>query len=367
MPGEPKDSLKGRNVPGEWLKISREDEFRNGKKRELFRRKPFKKPKLPNPRKPWNRRSLKRRRKKSRSLTLPDKTLKYPHYPLYIVWVMKMDVVGFIKEDIVICDITSEALLGEEWARAEIVTKQDCVIGGLSQAVEIFRYFGLDVKNEAVDGESVSKGKVVLTIEGRAKDILAGERLSLNFLARMSGIATETRMLVDKCQKINSNVEIAATRKTTPGFRVFEKRAVELGGGYPHRYHLDDAFLIKDNHLALVPSIKEAVGRAKSSKFAKQGKKVEIEVENLKDALAAVEEGADIVMLDNMSPEEAKWAYLAIKEKNKDVIVEISGGITPDNIEKYAAHADMISLGYLTHSISAVDFSLDLVKINSGD
>ncbi len=274
-----------------------------------------------------------------------------------------MDVVGFIKEDIVICDITSEALLGEEQARAEIVAKQDCVIAGLSQAMEIFRYFRLQVLNEVEDGESVSNGKVVLIIQGRAKDILAGERLSLNFLARMSGIATETRMLVDKCQNINSNVKIAATRKTTPGFRVFEKRAVELGGGYPHRYHLDDAFLIKDNHLALVPSIKEAVGKAKSSKFAKQGKLVEIEVENPKDALEAVEAGADIVMLDNMSPEEAKRAYLAIKEKNNDVIVEISGGITPDNIEKYAAYADMISLGYLTHSISAVDFSLDLVKV----
>lgn len=274
-----------------------------------------------------------------------------------------MDVRSFIAEDIKDSDITSEALLSEEKAKAQIMVKQDCVVAGISEAIEIFRYFKLDVKTDTSDGEKVSKGDIILTIEGRAKDILAGERLALNFLARMSGIATETRNLVDKSQKINPDVRIAATRKTTPGFREFEKKAVVLGGGEPHRFSLDDAFLIKDNHLKLVPSIKEAVARAKSSEPALKGKKVEIEVESLDDAIRATEAKADIVMLDNMSCEDAKTAYLSIKKINPDVVVEISGGVRPDNIEGYAKHADMISLGYLTHSIKAMDFSLEIIQV----
>jgi nicotinate-nucleotide pyrophosphorylase (carboxylating) len=276
---------------------------------------------------------------------------------------MTMDVKGFLAEDIKTSDITSETLLSEEKVKAIIIAKQDCVVAGLKEALEIFHYFSLDVKSSIPDGKKASKGDIILTVKGRAKDILAGERLALNFLARMSGIATETRMLVDRCRKLNPNVKIAATRKTTPGFRVFEKKAVVLGGGDPHRYSLDDAFLIKDNHLKLVPSIEEAVKRAKESEYARQGKKVEIEVENMADALKAVEAGSDIVMLDNMSPNEAKEAYLRIKELKSDVMVEISGGVKPENIECYAEHADKISLGYLTHSITAIDFSLEIVEI----
>jgi nicotinate-nucleotide pyrophosphorylase (carboxylating) len=275
-----------------------------------------------------------------------------------------MDVAYFIKEDIEIADITSEALLSEEKARGQIIAKQDCVVAGIEEAREVFTYFGLNVQSKFSDGDRVSKHDIILTIEGRAKDILAGERLALNFLGRMSGIATETNKLVEKCRKINPNMQIAATRKTTPGFRVFEKKAVKLGGGHPHRMHLDDAFLIKDNHLKLVSGVEEAVRLAKASDAASQGKKVEIEVENAKDAKKASLAGADIVMLDNMSPEESKSAYLLIKELNPDITVEISGGITPGNIEKYAECADMISLGYLTHSIKAMDFSLEIAKIS---
>jgi nicotinate-nucleotide pyrophosphorylase (carboxylating) len=274
-----------------------------------------------------------------------------------------MDVASFLAEDIKNSDITSEMLLSEEKARAIIIGKQDCVIAGLEEAIEIFSYLGLDIKTDTGDGIKAFKGDIILTIEGRAKDILAGERLALNFLGRMSGIATETRKLVDKCRKINPEVKIAATRKTTPGFREFEKKAVVLGGGEPHRYRLDDAFLIKDNHLKLLPSIEEAVLRAKKSEYAQKGKKVEIEVESLEDAVKAVKAGADIVMLDNMGSKDAKEAYIKIKGANRDVIVEISGGVTPDNIEEYAEHADMISLGYLTHSIKAVDFSLEITEV----
>lgn len=274
---------------------------------------------------------------------------------------MIMDVANYLAEDIETVDITSEILLSEEKGKAVIIAKRDCVIAGLEEAMEIFNYLGLDLSSETIDGGKASKGDVIITIQGRAKDILAGERLALNFLSRMSGIATETRRLVDRCKKINPDVQIAATRKTTPGFREFEKKAVVLGGGHPHRMGLSDAFLIKDNHLKLVPSIKEAVLKAKESEYAKQGRKVEIEVDSQEDAILAVEAGADIVMLDNMDPKMAEEAYIAIKKMRKDVIVEISGGITPENIEEFANHADMISLGYLTHSVKAMDFSLEIV------
>jgi nicotinate-nucleotide pyrophosphorylase (carboxylating) len=177
---------------------------------------------------------------------------------------------------------------------------------------------------------------------------------------RMSGIATQTKALVERCRKMNPHVRIAATRKTTPGFRYFEKKAVMLGGGDPHRYRLDDAFIIKDNHLRIVGSVKEAVRRAKKGGFTK---KIEIEVENLRDALEAVNAGADIIMLDNMTPKEAEETAKKIKEIKKSVIVEISGGITPDNIIDYAKFADVISLGWLTHSTKAVDFSLEIIEV----
>jgi nicotinate-nucleotide pyrophosphorylase (carboxylating) len=275
--------------------------------------------------------------------------------------VRAMDVAYFIYEDIESEDITSEALLTDETAKGQIIAKEDCVVTGLSEAKEIFSHFGLNVDSDFLDGNRVSKGEIILTVEGRAKDILAGERLALNFLARMSGIATETKKLVDLCSEINPDVKVAATRKTTPGFRVFEKKAVELGGGFPHRMRLDDAFLIKDNHLKLVPSIEEAITRAKNSKYTQDGKKIEIEVENIEDALKAAKAKAEIIMLDNMTPKQVKEAYQKIKEINNEILVEISGGITPQNIQNYAPFADRISLGYLTHSISACDFSLEIL------
>jgi nicotinate-nucleotide pyrophosphorylase (carboxylating) len=168
---------------------------------------------------------------------------------------------------------------------------------------------------------------------------------------------------VDACKKINPMVQVAATRKTTPGFRFFEKKAVILGGGYPHRMRLDDAFLIKDNHLKMVPTIEEAISRAKTSKYGVQGKVVEIEVETFEDAQRAADAGAHVVMLDNMTPEQAKMCYYKIKNINEDILVEISGGITPENIQEYAPYADRISLGYLTHSISACDFSMEFSEL----
>ena len=196
-------------------------------------------------------------------------------------------------------------------------------------------------------------------MSGSARAILAGERLALNIVMRMSGIATLTRSLVDKCRKVNPKVRVAATRKTTPGFRYFEKKAVLIGGGDPHRMGLYDAVLIKNNHIRLAGGVKEALKRAAKGSYMM---KVEIEVETPEQAFVALENGADIIMLDNFGPEEAKKLSHRLKKARPEVLIEISGGIRPDNIEKYAAAADIVSLGWLTHSVRSVDFSMKVEK-----
>jgi nicotinate-nucleotide pyrophosphorylase (carboxylating) len=263
----------------------------------------------------------------------------------------------FLREDLGKGDITSKALLGKDKAEAVIIAKEDCVLAGLEEAQGIFRLLGLKASTVFVDGQRVKKDDRVLRIEGLAKSILAGERVALNFIMRMSGIATMTRNLVQRCKEINPDVVVAATRKTTPGFRYYEKKAVTLGGGYPHRYGLDSEFLIKDNHLELVGSITEAVNRAKAKG---KGKKIEVEVTNEQEALEAARSGADIIMLDNMMPEVGEGIAKKIREIS-DASIEASGGITPDNIEGYAGYADTISLGWLTHSYRSMDFSLEVI------
>ena len=266
----------------------------------------------------------------------------------------------FLVEDIRSGDITSELVVPEdEKARAKIVCKERCVLAGVSDAAEVFRELGAKVTAQVEDGRHAERGDVVLEAEGRARALLAGERLALNLIMRMSGIATQTDLLVHKCQRINPKVRIAATRKTTPGFREFEKRAVKLGGGDPHRYALDDAILIKDNHIAIAGGVKEALTRARKGSFTK---KIEIEVKDPVEARLAVENGADIIMLDNFSPELAKSTAAELRKMKPSILIEVSGGIRPDNAEEYAAAADIISLGALTHSYRSIDFSMDIEK-----
>ena len=273
---------------------------------------------------------------------------------------MKSRYQEFLREDIRSGDITSELVIPEdEKAKAKIVCKERCVVAGVSDAAGVFSELGAKIKSRAEDGKHAEAGEVVLVVEGRARDLLAGERLALNLIMRMSGIATQTDLLVHKCRKINPKVRIAATRKTTPGFREFEKRAVKLGGGDPHRYGLDDAILIKDNHITIAGGIKEALERAKRGSFTK---KIEIEVQNPREAKLAVENGADIVMLDNFSPETAKSTASDLRRMKPTILIEVSGGITPANAEEYAAAADIISLGSLTHSYKSIDFSMDITK-----
>jgi len=252
----------------------------------------------------------------------------------------------FLEEDIGNGDITSDTLLSDENAEGKIFSKEKCVLAGLEEAKNVFEKLGVEVNAYAKDGCNIRKGTVILNLKGSAKSILAGERTALNFLSRMSGIATLTNKTVEKCKRINPKVEIAATRKTTPGFRYYEKKAVIIGGGISHRYGLYDAVLIKDNR----------VKRAKKTR-----KKIEIEVENTDDAIKAAKSGADTIMFDNFTPENVKKAYKKIKEINENIKIEVSGGINPENITQYAKYADVISLGMLTHSVKSVDFSLEII------
>jgi len=266
----------------------------------------------------------------------------------------------FLREDIGQGDITTEALIGERGGKASIVARESCAIAGLEEAEAVFHALGLRTAARVDDGDSVPAGTEVLHIEGDLRSILTGERVALNFLMRMSGIATATRQVLTVCRERNPAIIVAATRKTTPGFRRYEKKAVMLGGGDPHRYRLDDAILIKDNHLAVVGSISEAVTRARKYSFTK---KVEVEVVSMEGAKEAAAAGADIVLLDNMSPGDAAECAAAIKAIDSRIIVEASGGITMENAPLYAVGVDVISLGWLTHSSRAVDLSLDIKEM----
>lgn len=262
----------------------------------------------------------------------------------------------FLEEDIGKGDITSDALLSDENVEGKIFSKEKCVLAGLEEAKNIFEKLGVEVNAYAKDGCNIRKGTAILNLKGSAKSILAGERTALNFLSRMSGIATLTNKTVGKCRRINPDVKIAATRKTTPGFRYYEKKAVMFGGGISHRYGLYDAILIKDNHIKIVGSIEECVKRAKKTQ-----KKIEIEVENIDDAVKAAKSGADTIMFDNFTLENVKKGYEKIKKINENIKIEVSGGITPKNIADYAKCANIISLGMLTHSVKSVDFSLEII------
>jgi len=179
----------------------------------------------------------------------------------------------------------------------------------------------------------------------------------------MSGIATATRRLAEKLRKANSTAKIAATRKTAPGLGYFDKKAVLVGGGDPHRLRLDDMILVKDNHIAIAGSVEDAVKRAKQN--ASFSKKIEVEVTSVTDALKAAEAGADIIMLDNFSPKQIREAVKALKKAGffGKVLLEVSGGITAENLLEYAStQVDIISMGELTHSVKALDISLEITK-----
>ncbi len=266
----------------------------------------------------------------------------------------------FLEEDAPFGDVTSEAVIPEDLeAEAVIIAKQDGVIAGLEEAKALFEHLGVEVELKAEDGDAVKNGNVVLKLKGNARKILLVERTALNIVGRMSGIATQVRRLMEKVGAVNPNVRVAGTRKTL--LKPLDKRAILIGGGEPHRFSLSDAILIKDNHLALVP-LEEAIRRAKAFSIYKV---VEVEVESLEDALKAAKAGADVIMLDNMTPERIEEVLEALKREGlrEKVKIEVSGGITEENIQSYAKlDIDVISLGALTHSVKNFDVSLEILK-----
>jgi nicotinate-nucleotide pyrophosphorylase (carboxylating) len=265
----------------------------------------------------------------------------------------------FLQEDVGSGDVTSESIIpAGTRAAAEIVCKSatPAVVSGLEEAALVFDLCGCSAKLLVGDGSTIRKGKVVMKISGSGRGILKAERTALNLIMRMSGISTETRHFVSMAK----GVKILATRKTAPGLRYFDKKAVVLGGGGAHRMRLDDMILIKDNHIALAGPAAKCVKAAR-----KNGLRIECEVKDRKEAIEAPSAGADIVMLDNFTPAQAKSTIRSLEKLGlrQNVKIEISGGVNHKNIRNYvSARPDFISLGSLTHSPKAVDFSLEITR-----
>lgn len=272
--------------------------------------------------------------------------------------------VNFLREDIGRGDITSNSVLQPNLLASSTILCKDseqAVVAGLREVGIIFDLCKCSCTALVDEGSMVSHGNEVMRIKGRARDILRAERTALNLLMRMSGIATETKKFVEVVKKISKDIEIAGTRKTAPGLRSFDKKAIKIGGGRSHRNSLDEMVLIKDNHLVLTGSIGESISSAK--KLVGNNIKVECEVTDLQSAIEAINFGADVIMLDNFSPQEVENATRVLKELGlrQKCLLEISGGISLANVSQFAkSNPDIISVGSLTHSVKSVDFSLEV-------
>ncbi len=266
---------------------------------------------------------------------------------------------SFLDEDSASCDITSQALLPNTYTSARIEAREPMVLSGIEEVVQLFGLVGVAALPEKKDGERAEAYEVILRLHGRVHSILAAERSALNLLGRMSGIATATASAQKMASEINDHVRVAGTRKTTPGLRYFDKKAIATGGGLPHRYDLAEAFLIKDTHRSFV-SVDEAIRRCRE--FSPK-KIIDCEVESVEDAILAARAGADTIMFDNMTPEKIAEAIAALEAAGlrEKVMLEISGGITPASIGKYKGlDIDIISMGALTHSVRCADVSLEI-------
>ncbi|HEY1869047.1 MAG TPA: carboxylating nicotinate-nucleotide diphosphorylase [Candidatus Cybelea sp.] len=254
-------------------------------------------------------------------------------------------------------DLTTDAIVDpQRRATARIVARRSGIVAGLPFATLAFRLLDENVAIAAQtgEGERVEAGGSVAEIDGRARAILTGERTALNILSRLSGIATATRKLVDLVA--GTHAKIADTRKTTPGLRALERYAVACGGGMNHRFGLDDAILIKDNHLALAGSVRAAIAATRAR--AGHTIKIEVEVENVAQLREALEQPIDAVLLDNMTPAQLVEAVRIVDGR---VVTEASGGVTEHNVAEIArTGVDVISIGALTHSAPAMDFSLEV-------
>ena len=269
----------------------------------------------------------------------------------------KRELKRFLDEDVGNGDITSK-LLQKRKIVARIITREETIVAGTKFAKDIFALKKCKVQILKKDGKIGKENQTILEIRGNVKDVLTCERTALNLLSRMCGIATQTNNLRKQMKSIGSKSKIFATRKTAPGLRFFDKEAVKIGGGEKHRMTLSEMIMIKDNHLAVERSIEGILKKAK-----KTSGKIEIEVESQKDAILCARLGADIIMLDNFSPDRIKKTIKKLTElklRNK-VVLEASGRINSKNIAKYAeTNVDMISIGSITNSVNGIDLSLEI-------
>jgi nicotinate-nucleotide pyrophosphorylase (carboxylating) len=276
---------------------------------------------------------------------------------------LRESLVRFLREDIGQGDLTSQYTVNKDLkSSSQIICKSEiAVVAGLEEAKIIFEICNCDSKALVNDGDIVKRGIRVMKIIGNTRAILKAERTALNLIMRMSGIATDTKKFVDIVKTVSKDIKVMGTRKTAPGLRYFDKKSIILGGGHSHRNTLDELILIKDNHLAVTTSIQSAITNAR----LKAGKNmmIECEVRNTKSSIEAIKSGADIIMLDNFTPEMAQKtiSYLRKSGLREKVLIEISGGVNISNIKDYAlALPDMISIGTLTHSSNSIDFSMKM-------
>ncbi|MBI5238737.1 MAG: carboxylating nicotinate-nucleotide diphosphorylase [Deltaproteobacteria bacterium] len=268
-----------------------------------------------------------------------------------------------LKEDLGAGDITTAAVVArKKTGAARLIAKEDFVLAGLFAAEKTFH--ALDqravFRAHSRDGKVVKKGDAIATIEGRLRSLLSAERVALNFLQRMSGIATLTAGFVGRVR--GTRARILDTRKTTPCLRLLERYAVKAGGGYNHRFGLFDGVLIKDNHIRAAGGVSKAVRKAQDR--LGQAAAIEVEVANLRETIEAVSSGADIIMLDNFKIDDIKKA---VKVIGKSAFIEVSGGVTLERVRRIAdAGADFISVGALTHSARAVDISMEIIGNEAG-
>ncbi|MBC8131926.1 MAG: carboxylating nicotinate-nucleotide diphosphorylase, partial [Deltaproteobacteria bacterium] len=263
-------------------------------------------------------------------------------------------------------DVTSGSVIDEgQEAEADIIAKERLVVCGLGIAEAVFTRFDwrTRLRTRVADGDPVTPGTLVATVRGPAQALLAGERTALNFMQHLSGVATLTQTFVAAAE--GAKVRVTDTRKTTPGLRALEKYAVRVGGGHNHRSDLSSGILVKDNHIALVGSAREAVRRARAN--APHSLRIEVEVDSLAELDEALEGGADVVLLDNFATRDIAEAVKRVRDRAPRTLIELSGGVTLDRMhELVKTGADIISIGPLTHSARSVDLSMEVRPVVAG-
>ncbi len=265
-----------------------------------------------------------------------------------------VDVISYLKTDIGNGDVTTGLTVPDTDGTAYITVEADAVVAGIESAEEVFASMGCDATSLFSDGDRVKAGSRVMSVSGPLVGMITAERTALNILMNMSGVATMTARAIEL---VDRKVVIAATRKTVPGFGSLQKKAVAAAGGDPHRADLDSMILIKDNHIRASGSVKAAMEKVAKASFTL---KVEIEVDNVEDAVIAAEMGADIIMADNVGPDMTGEIRDAVKKVSDRILVEASGDITLETLPQYIGKADVVSLGCLTHSVQAIQFSMEI-------